>query len=588
MDNNSRFDELGCVRISKDNNFAKFISELEPEIKAICPDYESAELPNSPHKLVDTALQHRLDDFDLLPKEVVHENPLFGKRIITQAHDFPEKLIPLIEHPHILDSVSSILGTSDIVLINGSIHGNYPGSSENDMQYHSDTANFTNERKALRCVSDDKFIVNVQVFLDNVDQEIAPTKILLGTHKPESHLAINSLVSERLGLPDNHYNLVQKNWIYEELIEDFNLNPEYVTGERGEISVMNSSLLHGATKNVTSKRVRRIAILNYIRKSDSFFERVYPYRKSKNFYESIEDPSQVFDMYKKSAKAYIHVLIKGGKFLAKIQGLLNRTINRIINPYYLIQQIFRMGEKKLNRFLKVNREYLNIGSGPVWLHERFVAIDQCFETNESLGRLNFDLVKDLPMPFEDNSFKGIYSSHCFEHLTEAEINVILREAYRVLKHEGTIRVVVPDMGAMFDAYDRRDATFNDWFRAKQGRPGQNWYKDSWLRLNTRSFAGHVVDQLDDEKLYEMYEKNNRDGFVTNILKTAESNPNYLNVPNTHKSYWTPDKFVKKFQELGFKNCLSVKKGETRDEVFINGAVFDNTLPNKSIIIEATK
>ena len=144
------------------------------------------------------------------------------------------------------------------------------------------------------------------------------------------------------------------------------------------------------------------------------------------------------------------------------------------------------------------------------------------------------------------------------------------------------------MGAMFDAYDRRDATFNDWFRAKQGRPGQNWYKDSWLRLNTRSFAGHVVDQLDDEKLYEMYEKNNRDGFVTNILKTAESNPNYLNVPNTHKSYWTPDKFVKKFQELGFKNCLSVKKGETRDEVFINGAVFDNTLPNKSIIIEATK
>jgi predicted SAM-dependent methyltransferase len=588
MDNISKFEEYGRVSISKEENFAAFLSELEPEIKAICPDYELGEFPSSPHKVLDTALQHRLDDYDLLPDQVVHGNPLFGKRIITQAHDLPKKLIPLLEHPHILNHVSSILGTSEIVLINGSIHGSYPGSSENDMQYHSDTANFTNPRKALSCVSKNKFVLNVQVFLDDVDGQIAPTKMLLGTHKPESHLAINSLVSKHLGLPDNQCNLVQSNWIYEELFEGFNLSPVYVTGERGGISLMNSSLLHGASKNVTSDRVRRVAILNYARKSDHFFGRIYPYQKSKLFYQSIDHPRPIFDIYKKSSQPYVHILGRVDKFFSKIQKLLTRNFNRIIKPYYSIQRLLRIGEKTLNKFVKVNKEYLNIGAGPVWQHERFVTIDQCFETDEALGRINVDLVKDLPLPFEDDSFKGIYSSHCFEHLTEAEITKILGEAYRVLEIGGTIRVVVPDMESMFDAYDRRDGTYADWFRAKQGRPGHNWFKDSWLRLHTRSFAGHVVDKFDDEQLYEIYKNNNREDFITSILNTAESNPSYLNVPNAHKSFWSSDKFVKKFQELGFKNCLSVKKGVTRDKVFSNGVVFDNTLPGKSIIVEGNK
>lgn len=588
MNNVLKFEELGCLGISKDKDFADFLSELEPEIKAICPDYESGEVPSSPHTLLDTALQHRLDDYDLLPEQVVHENPLFGKRIITQAHDLPKKLIPLLEHSHILNHVSSILGTSEIVLINGSIHGNYPGSSENDMQYHADTGNFTNLKKALSCVSENKFVLNVQVFLDDVDDQIAPTRILLGTHKPDSHLAINSLVSKRLGLPNNQFNLIQSNWIYEELIEDFNLNPVYVKGERGEIHLMNSGLLHGSNKNISNDKVRRIAILNFARKSDHFFGRIYPYKKSKLFYESLEDPHPIFDIYKKSGQPYVHILGRVDKFLGKIQKLLTRTLNRIMKPYYLIQRLLRTGEKTLNKLIKVNREYLNIGAGPVWQHERFIAIDQCFETDEALGRINVDLVKDIPLPFEDNSFKGIYSSHCFEHLTEQEITKILEELYRVLESGGTIRVVVPDMGAMFDAYDKRDGTFADWHRAKQGMSGHNWFKDSWLRLNTRSFAGHVVDQFEDEKLYEIYNQKNREDFIKTILNAAESNPSYLNVPNAHKSFWTPDKLVKKFQELDFKKCLSVKKGVTRDKVFSNGVVFDNTLPGKSVIVEATK
>lgn len=118
--------------------------------------------------------------------------------------------------------------------------------------------------------------------------------------------------------------------------------------------------------------------------------------------------------------------------------------------------------------------------------------------------------------------------------------------------------------------------------------GQNWFKDSWLRLNTRSFAGHVVDLFNDQELYDMYENNSRDEFINKVLIRAVSIPNYFNIPNAHKSYWTTDKLVKQLQELGFKNFLSVKKGVARDKLFSNGLVFDNTFPEKSVIVEATK
>ena len=588
MNYNNIFNECGCVKIPKENDFTEFLSDLASEIKEVLPDYDSGKLPSGPYTLLDTALQHRLDAFHLLPEQIVHDNPLYGKRIIIRAHDFSKKMIPLLEHPHILEHVSAILGTSDILLLNGSVHASYPGSSENDGMYHSDTANFSNAKKALHCVSENTFVLNVQIFLDDIDDKLAPMKMLSGTHKPECHLAINSLVSQRLGLPASQENLVQTNWVYDELIEDFNLTPSYLTGVRGEISLMSSSLLHGATKNVTKDRVRRVAILNYIKKDDHFFKRSYPLKESRTFYGKIENPSPLYDIYKKASQASPHIAARLITISSKVRKFVSRTFRRITNPYYSIMRAKRLLEKNVNRIRKPQREYLNIGAGPAWLHERFVVLDQCFKSDESLGRRNFDLVKDLPFPYSENSFKGIYSSHCFEHLTEKEVTAILGESYRTLRIGGTLRVVVPDIEKMFDAYDRRDASYAEWFRLKQSQPGQNWVKDSWLRLLTRQFAGHVVDLFDDKQLYKMYSENSRDDFVTKILLRADSCPSYRHVPNAHKSYWTPDRLVSKFQELGFRNCAHTIKGITRDKVFSNGMVFDNTLPVNSIIVEGTK
>jgi predicted SAM-dependent methyltransferase len=59
------------------------------------------------------------------------------------------------------------------------------------------------------------------------------------------------------------------------------------------------------------------------------------------------------------------------------------------------------------------------------------------------GVINHDLNKQ--MPFEDESFEAVYHSHVLEHLTKEQGKAFLAECFRVLKHGGILRVVVPDL-----------------------------------------------------------------------------------------------------------------------------------------------
>lgn len=50
-----------------------------------------------------------------------------------------------------------------------------------------------------------------------------------------------------------------------------------------------------------------------------------------------------------------------------------------------------------------------------------------------------------PLPFANNSFDYIYSSHVLEHLDGQVCHQLLTECYRILKPGGWIRLVVPDL-----------------------------------------------------------------------------------------------------------------------------------------------
>ena len=73
-----------------------------------------------------------------------------------------------------------------------------------------------------------------------------------------------------------------------------------------------------------------------------------------------------------------------------------------------------------------------------------------------------DASKHLPLP--DNSVDILYSSHMLEHLARQKAQSFLREAKRVIKSGGIIRIVVPDLRLLVDDYMKNGAA--DEFMAK--------------------------------------------------------------------------------------------------------------------------
>jgi predicted SAM-dependent methyltransferase len=78
-----------------------------------------------------------------------------------------------------------------------------------------------------------------------------------------------------------------------------------------------------------------------------------------------------------------------------------------------------------------------------------------------------DLATDLRqrLPLDDGSCKLIFTEHVFEHIDADYRMPVLREFLRILRPEGTLRIVVPDCQQFVDAYTRRDVA---WFQTVLG------------------------------------------------------------------------------------------------------------------------
>jgi len=73
-----------------------------------------------------------------------------------------------------------------------------------------------------------------------------------------------------------------------------------------------------------------------------------------------------------------------------------------------------------------------------------------FDINWNPDIVLHDLRKEFP--WEDQEVDVIYSSHTLEHLSREEGLHFLRECHRVLKTNGVIRIVVPDLRTIVEDY----------------------------------------------------------------------------------------------------------------------------------------
>jgi predicted SAM-dependent methyltransferase len=91
--------------------------------------------------------------------------------------------------------------------------------------------------------------------------------------------------------------------------------------------------------------------------------------------------------------------------------------------------------------------YLHVGCGDVILPPPFENLD---------GRDidGVDYVSSVyPLPFENESFDLVYSSHVLEHFHRNETLNVLKEWVRVLKPDGILRISVPSFENLIKIYE---------------------------------------------------------------------------------------------------------------------------------------
>lgn len=113
-------------------------------------------------------------------------------------------------------------------------------------------------------------------------------------------------------------------------------------------------------------------------------------------------------------------------------------------------------QDQLESLMPIEILRLNLGCGdhelPGWVN-----IDL------SRGDLTFNLRWGLPFATASVSF--VYAAHVLEHFYRDEACALLAEIRRILRPDGVVRLVVPDVGACMKAYAANDGAFFEYWAA---------------------------------------------------------------------------------------------------------------------------
>lgn len=107
-------------------------------------------------------------------------------------------------------------------------------------------------------------------------------------------------------------------------------------------------------------------------------------------------------------------------------------------------------QNKLNKLLALpsEKKFLNLGSGPRGIvSNSWINIDGFLDTN-----VHYCCDFNKRLPFNDNTFDGIFCEHVVEHFDYKNGRSLLKECLRILKPGGVIRIIVPDGEKFIKAY----------------------------------------------------------------------------------------------------------------------------------------
>lgn len=89
------------------------------------------------------------------------------------------------------------------------------------------------------------------------------------------------------------------------------------------------------------------------------------------------------------------------------------------------------------------KKHVNLGPGNIWKKPGpdWIRVD----ADPKNADICSDLNRTPSLAFDDDTIDSIYASHFLEHISIFAVQPLLRECYRVLKNNGVLRIVIPDV-----------------------------------------------------------------------------------------------------------------------------------------------
>jgi len=196
-------------------------------------------------------------------------------------------------------------------------------------------------------------------------------------------------------------------------------------------------------------------------------------------------------------------------------------------------------------------KYLNIGCGSNF-HSDWINLD----LYKSKYVTYHNIKKKLP--FLDNSVDVIYHSHVLEHLTKEEANKFIKDCFRVLKPDGVMRVVVPDLEQIVREYllnlEKGFASMN-----REATLNYNWNKIEMLdQIIRKDIGGDVIKVIKSGEFNKEYiEKRNGD----EVVKIIESINREKGLKGLLFEFIKKRKLVYDFLSIFIKKINPQKSGE---------------------------
>ena len=166
--------------------------------------------------------------------------------------------------------------------------------------------------------------------------------------------------------------------------------------------------------------------------------------------------------------------------------------------------------KKIRK--KPGSVYLNLGSGPRGsTAPEWINIDGFKDKN-----VHYLCDFSRPLPFDDETFNGIFCEHVLEHFTYENGRKLLVECNRILKKGGMLRIVVPDGNKILTFFLNEPQKIVEYKQVESGFPMEavnTWFYQRYEHQCIYD-AGYLVDSLQ------------KAGF--NSAKTSSFNTSLLN------------------------------------------------------------